>query len=105
LELTANVGDETLPIGTILLGKYRVERVLGRGGMGVVVAVRHIELDELFALKVLHPDIVSDAQTASRFLREARAAARLTSEHVAKVHDVGRLEDGLPYMIMEHSGV
>jgi serine/threonine-protein kinase len=70
--------------------------------MGVVVAARHIELGELFAIKLPLPGAVDSPLAISRFLREARAAVRLTSEHVARVHDVGRLEDGLPYMVMEH---
>jgi serine/threonine-protein kinase len=88
--------------GDLLLGKYRVERVLGQGGMGVVVAARHLELGELFAIKFLLPEAVQHPQAVERFVREARASARLKGEHVAKVHDVGRLPDGLPYMVLEH---
>ena len=88
--------------GDVLLGKYRVERVLGQGGMGIVVAARHLNLDELYAIKVLRPEAVSVPEAVERFLREARAAARLRGEHVAKVHDVGKLESGAPYMVMEH---
>jgi serine/threonine-protein kinase len=88
--------------GDVLLGKYRVERVLGRGGMGIVLAARHLDLDELFAIKFLLPDALDSADAVSRFLREARASARLKGEHVAKVHDVGQLETGAPYMVMEH---
>jgi len=88
--------------GDILLGKYRVEHVLGQGGMGMVLAVRHMELDELFALKLIKPGAKMKADTIARFLREARAAAKLKGEHVARVHDVGRIDDDVPYMIMEH---
>ncbi len=92
--------------GDILAGKYTVERILGRGGMGVVVAARHRDLDETFAIKLLLPQAASEPQAVDRFLREARAAVRLKGEHVAKVTDVGRLENGLPYIVMEHlSGV
>src|SRR6185503_4384263 len=95
---------EIVPVeqGDILAGKYRVERVLGVGGMGVVVAVTHIELLELRAIKFMLPGALNDAEATERFVREARAAARLKSEHVAKVHDVGRLENGAPYMVMEY---
>ncbi len=79
-----------------------VERVIGAGGMGVVVAVRHRELGELYAMKFMLPAALQNEQAVDRFVREARAAARLKSEHVAKVHDVGRLENGSPYMVMEH---
>jgi serine/threonine-protein kinase len=88
--------------GDILLDKYRIERILGQGGMGVVVAARHVELGELFAIKFLLPHARNHPQAVERFVREARASARLKGEHVAKVHDVGRLPDGLPYMVLEH---
>jgi serine/threonine-protein kinase len=88
--------------GQVLAGKYRVERVLGHGGMGVVVAAHHIQLDEKVALKFLLPDAVTNAEVVGRFVREARAAVRIKSEHVARVSDVGTLEDGAPYMVMEY---
>ncbi|HEX3770978.1 MAG TPA: protein kinase [Polyangiaceae bacterium] len=88
--------------GQILAGKYRVERVLGRGGMGVVVAARHIELDDLVALKFLLPEALGSEEAVARFLREARASVRIKSEHVARVHDVGTLETGAPYIVMEY---
>lgn len=94
--------DTPVRPGDVLLGKYKVERLLGRGGMGVVVAARHIELGELFAIKFLLPAMLDHGEAIERFLREARAAARLRSEHVARVHDVGRMEDGAPYMILEY---
>lgn len=87
--------------GELLADKYRVDRVLGHGGMGVVVAARHVELDEWVAIKFLLPDLASDAGVVARFLREAKAAVRIRSEHVVRVSDVGRLASGLPYMVME----
>jgi serine/threonine protein kinase len=88
--------------GDILAGKYRVERVLGVGGMGVVVAATHIDLLERRAIKFMLAAQLGDAEAVERFLREARASSRLKSEHVAKVHDVGRLENGAPYLVMEY---
>jgi serine/threonine protein kinase len=88
--------------GTILLDKYRVERVLGKGGMGIVVAARHVQLGELFALKMILPEAVEQPEALERFLREARACAKLKGEHVARVHDIGTLANGMPYMLMEH---
>lgn len=88
--------------GTVLLGKYRVERELGRGGMGVVIAARHINLGELFAIKLLHLDAAGNPTATSRFIGEARAAARLRSEHTARVFDADCLDDGTPYFVMEH---
>jgi serine/threonine protein kinase len=88
--------------GQILADKYRVERVLGRGAMGVVVAAHHIRLDEKVAIKFLLPEAVGNAEVVGRFEREARAAIRIKSEHVARVLDVGTLEGGEPYMVMEY---
>ena len=89
--------------GQVLAGKYRVERILGRGGMGVVVEARHIALDERVALKFLLPEYATHPEAAHRFLREARAAVKIKSEHVARVSDVGTLpESGAPYMVMEY---
>jgi serine/threonine-protein kinase len=89
-------------LGDVLAGKYRVERMLGHGGMGIVVAATHLDLQELFAIKMLHAESMKSERAVQRFLREARAAIRLRSEHVARVFDVGRLENGAPYMVMEH---
>jgi serine/threonine protein kinase len=88
--------------GDILAGKYRVERVLGIGGMGVVVAAHHIQLDEKVALKFLLPDALRNSEAVARFAREARAAVKIKSEHVARVTDVGTLPNGAPYMVMEY---
>jgi serine/threonine-protein kinase len=88
--------------GDVLVGKYRVERVLGSGGMGIVVAARHLRLEERVAIKFLHPDALTNGEAVARFEREARAAARIKSEHVARVSDVGTLDNGCPYMIMEY---
>ncbi|HEX3775876.1 MAG TPA: serine/threonine-protein kinase, partial [Polyangiaceae bacterium] len=88
--------------GQILAGKFRIERVLGRGGMGVVVAATHIQLDERVALKFLLPEALGNAEAVARFAREARAAVKIKSEHVARVSDVGTLESGSPYMVMEY---
>jgi serine/threonine protein kinase len=88
--------------GQVLAGKYRIERVLGLGGMGVVVAAHHIQLDERVALKFLLPAALQSPESVARFAREARAAVKIKSEHVARVTDVGQLENGAPYMVMEY---
>ncbi|MCW5804591.1 MAG: serine/threonine protein kinase [Deltaproteobacteria bacterium] len=82
-------------------GKYRVEVQLGEGGMGVVVAATHLQLDNTVAIKVLKGDALKFAEVPRRFMREARAAGRLRSEHVVKVTDVGQLPSKAPYMVME----
>src|SRR6266542_176725 len=88
--------------GEILAGKYRVERVLGMGGMGVVVAATHLQLEERVAIKFLIKEALDNADAVARFAREARAAVKIKSEHVARVIDVGTLETGAPYMVMEY---
>lgn len=87
--------------GQLLAGKYRIERVLGQGGMGVVVAAHHVVLDEVVAIKFLLPEALRSAEAVARFEREARNAVKIRSEHVARVTDVGLLENGAPYMVME----
>jgi serine/threonine-protein kinase len=87
--------------GAVLAGKYRIERELGRGGMGLVLAAEHIELRTTVAVKCLHPVYAGRDDVVKRFLREARASARLTSEHACRVFDVGRLDTGVPYFVME----
>ena len=89
-------------LGEVLAGKYRVERVLGSGGMGMVVAARHIELGQRVALKLMLKEAMADPAHAERFLREARAAVQLQSAHTARVLDVGRLANGEPFMVMEY---
>ncbi|MBL0194137.1 MAG: serine/threonine protein kinase [Myxococcales bacterium] len=86
--------------GAILDGKYRIERVLGQGGMGLVFAAVHLELDERVAIKLLL-GAPSEAG-AQRFLTEARAAAKVRSEHVCRAFDFGRTPSGEPYIVMEY---
>ncbi|HET7501672.1 MAG TPA: serine/threonine-protein kinase [Kofleriaceae bacterium] len=88
--------------GRVLLGKYRIDGVLGRGGMGTVLKVVHQQLGEELALKVLSSDGVATPDLHARFMREAQALVRLRGEHVARVSDVGVLTDGTPYMVMEY---
>jgi serine/threonine-protein kinase len=92
-----------LPIreGDLLAGKYRIQKVLGRGGMGVVVAAVHAQLGQQVAVKFLLPEACAFPEAIGRFLREARAAVRIQSDHVARVLDVGELETGAPYIVME----
>ncbi|HQY62167.1 MAG TPA: protein kinase [Polyangiaceae bacterium] len=95
-------GAASVRPGQVIDGRYKVERVLGQGGMAMVVAARHLELDELVAIKVILPGRASSPDARERFAREARAAVKIKSEHVARVMDVGPLEDGTPYMVMEY---
>jgi serine/threonine-protein kinase len=97
-----NGGHEIVKPGELVGGKYRVERVIGVGGMGVVVAASHIALGQLVAIKFLQPESGKDPEARARFLREARAAGGLRSEHAVEVKDVAALPDGTPYIVMEH---
>jgi serine/threonine-protein kinase len=86
--------------GETIAGKYRIEHVIGQGGMGVVVAARHLELQQRVAIKFLLA--APDEASVVRFLREARAAAKVNSDHVCRVFDFGRLETDEPYLVMDY---
>ena len=108
-ESTLNLTDPSLSlarehvqVGDVLAGKYRVEKILGTGGMGVVVAASHLQLQEQVALKFLLPTALESDEFNARFLREAQITAKLRNEHVARVMDIGFLESGAPYMVMEY---
>jgi serine/threonine-protein kinase len=87
--------------GTILLGKYQIEGLIGTGGMGHVVRASHLYLHQPVAIKLLLPEMAESASTVQRFLREAQATVKLRSEHIARVMDVGTTETGIPFMVME----
>jgi serine/threonine protein kinase/ketosteroid isomerase-like protein len=85
----------------MITDKYRLDRLLGRGGMGAVYAGTHIDLDRPCAIKLLLSDFTSDADALERFRREARAAARLNHPNVADTYDYGVLPEGGAYIVME----
>ncbi len=89
-------------LGEIINGKYEVIGLLGAGGVGYVVSAMHLELGEMVALKFLREESMAHEQVVLRFSREARAAARIKSEYVARVYDVGSLPSGVPFIVMEH---
>ncbi len=93
--------DELEP-GTVLRQKYRIDRLLGRGGMGIVVEAWHNDLERRVAIKVLHSELRSNVALVERFLREGRAASKIEGDHVARILDVDRLEDGTPFLVMEY---
>lgn len=92
----------TIRPGDIIGGKYRVEKVIGQGGMGTVVRARHTLLEQDVAIKVLANELAADPQYAARFLREAQTAVSIKGEHVVRVLDVGTRENGAPFMVMEY---
>ena len=94
-----NDGVFELSAGQIVADKYRIDGVLGTGGMGIVVAATHIELEQRVAIKFLRE---VSPEALARFQREARMLVRLKSPHVARVIDVGSLDDDTPYIVMEH---
>jgi eukaryotic-like serine/threonine-protein kinase len=97
------VAQRRLPrVGEVIAEKYRIKQVLGRGGMGVVLAAHHLVLEHVVALKLMHPELDASEVAGARFAREARAAARLKSEHSVRILDVDRLPSGAPYIVMEY---
>jgi serine/threonine-protein kinase len=97
-------GAEPAPLanGAIVAGKYLVEETLAEGGIGVVVVARHLALQQRVAIKYLKPKTLANPAIVERFVREARLAAQLRSEHVVRVFDVGTLPEAGPYMVMEY---
>ncbi|RYE92203.1 MAG: serine/threonine protein kinase [Myxococcales bacterium] len=99
--LDAIPAARSLRPGDVLAGKFRVERVLGQGGMGLVVAAHHLHLDQRVAIKLLLPHSLRNPEVVARFAQEARSMVQIHSEHVVRVLDVGN-DDGTPYIVMEH---
>jgi tRNA A-37 threonylcarbamoyl transferase component Bud32 len=87
--------------GRTLEERFAVEKLLGTGGMGRVYRARHIKLGVPIALKLLNADLAADRRTVERFAREARSAMRVQSPYVVRVHDLGELAPGIPYLTME----
>lgn len=94
--------DYTALVGKIIADKYRVDRLLGQGGMGLVYLAQHVDLARPVAVKLIRHELMETESVAERFLLEARAAAKIQSEHVGRVLDVGRLDSGEPYIVMEY---
>lgn len=93
--------QDTSLIGMILDGRYRMDSLLGRGGMGVVYRATHIHIDTEFAVKVLHPDLVANQSAIERFRREAKAAGRIHHPNAIQVTDFGVTKEGIVYLVME----
>lgn len=101
---TDGVPDEQpmpLSVGSVLDGRFVIERVLGAGGMGYVVLARHVDLEERVAIKLLLPGR-ADEDARRRLVREARAAVKIKSEHVVRILDVVSTGSYAPYIVMEH---
>ncbi|HEV7556126.1 MAG TPA: serine/threonine-protein kinase [Kofleriaceae bacterium] len=95
--------DLGVSIGQVLDTKYRVDKILGHGGMGIVCACTNLQLNKKIAIKMLRPDVLADFDATERFKREAHAASQLSSEYVAKVTDYGVFQtNNVPFMVMEY---
>lgn len=88
-------------MGRVIADKYRIERLIGRGGMGAVYEGKHLLLDRAVAIKVLHQNMTADERAATRFIREAKASAKIEHANAVTIHDFGVLKDGSAYLIME----
>jgi serine/threonine protein kinase len=97
------MADDQLEAGSIFAGRFRVERLLGVGGMGAVYLAQHEVLHRPVALKLLHRELLGDLGMMARFQLEARAASRIEHPCVTRVHDFGHSEDGIPYLVLEYA--
>src|SRR5258706_3047116 len=93
--------DERVAIGSVLDGRYRIDAVLGTGGMGRVYRGEHTGIGRAVAIKVLHSDLNRNREATQRFQREAIASGRLDHPNIVGVSDFGVLEDGACYLVME----
>src|SRR5688572_31409420 len=89
-------------LGKTVAGRYRLEAMLGEGGMGVVYRARHVLIDRVVALKLIRPDLRGETHLRAWMLREARAANRVDHAHIVEIHDVGETEEGELYLVMEY---
>jgi eukaryotic-like serine/threonine-protein kinase len=98
----AGADDEESYEGVIIDGKYRIDALVGRGGMGTVWAATHVDLASKLAIKLIRPQYAEKADARRRFEIEARAAAQVNSPHAVRVYDYGVTEAGIPYIVMEY---
>src|SRR4051794_4269627 len=96
-----SANESKIPVGQVLVGKYRVVREIGRGGMAAVYEAEHLALGKKVAVKVLAAELSASTIVIERFFREARAAASIKSPYIVDIYDSGRLEDGRPFICME----
>ena len=96
------MADRAMPrVGDVVAGKYRIESVIGEGGMGAVFAATHTLTEKRVALKWMRPDLVGQHGAVQRFMREAQAAGRLNHPNVVDIYDIGE-HDGSPFLVMEY---
>jgi serine/threonine-protein kinase len=90
-----------IPVGTVLAGKYKITREIGRGGMAAVYEAANVDIGKRVAIKVLAQELTGSSVVVERFLREARAAAAIRSPYICDIYDSGRLDDGRPFLVLE----
>jgi serine/threonine protein kinase len=90
-----------IPVGTVLAGKYRITREIGRGGMATVHEAENVDIGKRVAIKVLAQELTGSSIVVERFLREARAAAAIRSPYICDVYDSGKLRTGQPFLVLE----
>ena len=100
--LLDGLAEGTGTVGRVISGRFRVEHVIGSGSMGIVLAARHLELDERVAIKLIRAEMQRVPGVLQRFAREAKAAVSIKSDHVAQVFDVGTADGIGPYIVMEY---
>ncbi|NOU30199.1 MAG: serine/threonine protein kinase [Polyangiaceae bacterium] len=98
----AGADDEESYEGVVIDGKYRIDALVGRGGMGTVWAATHVDLASKLAIKLIRPQYAEKADARRRFEIEARAAAQVNSPHAVRVYDYGVTDAGIPYIVMEY---
>lgn len=101
IQASSEPGPRAFRPGEVLAGIYRIDRLVGEGGMGKVLAATHLPTQKRMAVKLVQPDAAREEGAVARFWREARAVSRLTHPNVVRVFDVGSLADDTPYMAME----
>src|SRR5579871_6741123 len=99
--MTAAPVDPRFAPGSIVGGRFRLERMLGRGGMGAVYGALHMQLGQYVAIKVLQGDAAGDSEAVARFRQEAQIASRLVGPNIVRVHDLGQTDRGEPFIVME----
>ncbi len=101
IEGQGDEGEEDALVGQVIDGRYRIESVLGEGGMGLVYRATHVALGKPLAIKVLRPDVSRDTKMIARFRQEAQSASNIGNEHIIDITDFGSLPDGSTYFAME----
>src|SRR5450432_681623 len=89
-----------VPVGTVLEGKFRITKEIGRGGMAAVYEAENVDIGKRVAVKILAAELITSRVVRERFIREARAAAAIRSPYICDVYDVGTFEDR-PFLVME----